>query len=180
MFDLDVAVPSPLPQTFTYAADSAIAAGTRVLVPFGKRRLVGVVLGPGRRDQILKIDPAVELKRIAQMKSGLAIESLKANRGPRRTGGDSNQHHRQRSGQASHQRVPPAPTPEFFGSTHRSCLNGFIAKETCEVIRQILCGGITVSRIFLKTFEADHLQFSIRFRIEQPNFTVEKGKRRID
>lgn len=64
MFDLDIAVPTPLPQTFTYASDAAIAAGTRVLVPFGKRRLVGVVLGPGCRDQVLKIDPTVELKKV--------------------------------------------------------------------------------------------------------------------
>ncbi len=75
MFDLDVAVPTPLPQTFTYAADSAIAAGTRVLVPFGNRRLVGVVLGPGRRDHILKIDPTVELKRIEAVIDDLPVYS---------------------------------------------------------------------------------------------------------
>ncbi len=45
-----VAVPVPLPRLFDYAlADAAVppAPGCRVLVPFGKRELVGVVVGPG-------------------------------------------------------------------------------------------------------------------------------------
>lgn len=45
MVSLDIAIPTPLAQTFTYASDRDLAPGTRVLVPFGKRRVVGVVLG---------------------------------------------------------------------------------------------------------------------------------------
>jgi primosomal protein N' (replication factor Y) len=45
MIHLEVAVPTPLPQTFTYLAEGAVAPGSRVLVPFGRRRLVGVALG---------------------------------------------------------------------------------------------------------------------------------------
>jgi primosomal protein N' (replication factor Y) len=56
---LDVAVPSPLARTFTYTNETAVAAGTRVLVPFGKRRVVGVVVGAGA-----KPESAIDLKRI--------------------------------------------------------------------------------------------------------------------
>ena len=45
MYTLDVAVPCPLLQTFSYLSEDELAAGTRVLVPFGKRDLVGVVIG---------------------------------------------------------------------------------------------------------------------------------------
>jgi len=43
--EIEVAVPTPLAQTFTYTFDTEIAAGTRVLVPFGPRKVVGVSLG---------------------------------------------------------------------------------------------------------------------------------------
>jgi len=45
---VDVALPLPLQQAFTYAlpADVGAAAGTRVRVTFGRQKLVGVVLGP--------------------------------------------------------------------------------------------------------------------------------------
>lgn len=46
MSEIEVAVPTPLSRTFTYRAESPVAAGTRVLVPFGRRRVVGVALGP--------------------------------------------------------------------------------------------------------------------------------------
>ncbi len=59
MHELDVAVPTPLAQTFTYTAEIAVSAGTRVLVPFGKRRLVGVVLGAAGAT-----DPGQKLKAI--------------------------------------------------------------------------------------------------------------------
>ncbi len=57
---MDVAVPLPLHQTFTYRvpvhlADAA-APGKRVLVPFGRRRITGYVLGhPKRPPKISKI-----------------------------------------------------------------------------------------------------------------------------
>lgn len=45
MHHLEIAVPTPLDQTFTYISENAIARGTRVLVPFGARKVVGVVIG---------------------------------------------------------------------------------------------------------------------------------------
>src|SRR4051812_37891939 len=60
MHHLEVAVPTPLSRTFTYLADQPVAAGSRVLVPFGRRRLVGVALGPGR----VPDDAAIALKRV--------------------------------------------------------------------------------------------------------------------
>ncbi len=43
---VEVALPLPIPRTFTYRTDAAVEPGTRVEVPFGPRRLVGWVLGP--------------------------------------------------------------------------------------------------------------------------------------
>lgn len=49
---IEVALPLPLPQTFTYRVEGGeeLAAGTRVLVPFGRRRLIGWVVGPGSEE----------------------------------------------------------------------------------------------------------------------------------
>lgn len=44
--ELQIALPTPLAQTFTYTCDISVARGTRVLVPFGSRQMVGVVIGP--------------------------------------------------------------------------------------------------------------------------------------
>lgn len=44
--EFEVAIPAPLMQTFSYSATDPIAAGTRVRVPFGGRKMVGVVTGP--------------------------------------------------------------------------------------------------------------------------------------
>jgi primosomal protein N' (replication factor Y) len=60
-----VALPVPLPQAFDYlpAQDAALPpVGSRVLVPFGRRRLVGVVLGHGATTA-----PLEKLKAIAQV-----------------------------------------------------------------------------------------------------------------
>ncbi len=58
LVEIEVAVPTPLAQTFTYTFDSDIAPGTRVLVPFGPRKVVGVSLGatanPGTSTYSLK------------------------------------------------------------------------------------------------------------------------------
>jgi len=44
---VEVALPLPIPRTFTYRLDGeGVAEGTRVRVPFGSRRLVGWVVGP--------------------------------------------------------------------------------------------------------------------------------------
>ena len=43
-----VALPLPLPAPFTYRAKGGVPPrGARVLVPFGQRRVIGVVTGPG-------------------------------------------------------------------------------------------------------------------------------------
>lgn len=44
LFQLQVAVPVPLRQTFDYLHDAKPTPGTRVLVPFGRRKLVGIVI----------------------------------------------------------------------------------------------------------------------------------------
>jgi primosomal protein N' (replication factor Y) len=52
---LQVALPVPLPQLFDYlppAADSGPAVGARVLVPFGRRKLVGVVVAARERSDV--------------------------------------------------------------------------------------------------------------------------------
>ena len=51
---VNVAVPCPLPQPFSYEAESAISPGTRVLIPFGRQEKVGVVLGGAEFDSSLK------------------------------------------------------------------------------------------------------------------------------
>jgi primosomal protein N' (replication factor Y) (superfamily II helicase) len=46
---VEVALPLPMPRTFTYRVDGELAPGTRVQVPFGPRRLVGWVMGPSEK-----------------------------------------------------------------------------------------------------------------------------------
>ena len=43
---IEVALPLPLRQTFTYAAEVPVAAGHRVVVPVRNRRVVGICVGP--------------------------------------------------------------------------------------------------------------------------------------
>lgn len=42
--EIEVAVPCPLFQTFTYSSQDAVPPGTRVLVPFGRLKKIGVVI----------------------------------------------------------------------------------------------------------------------------------------
>jgi len=61
-----VAVPAPLYRLFDYLAPSEVgvpAVGARVRVPFGKRELVGVVLGTAPESDL----PHARLKRIARV-----------------------------------------------------------------------------------------------------------------
>ena len=45
---VEVALPLPIPRTFTYASRGpAVREGTRVLVPFGRDTRIGWVVGPG-------------------------------------------------------------------------------------------------------------------------------------
>ncbi len=57
-----VAVPTPLYRSFDYLAGSSLAAGTRVRVPFGRRELVGVVLGEVKQSEL----PLTRLKSVTQ------------------------------------------------------------------------------------------------------------------
>ena len=54
IFYYDVAVSLPLRQCFTYSSDIKIKKGTRVLVSFGKRKLVGVVVKNSKKPNSLK------------------------------------------------------------------------------------------------------------------------------
>lgn len=60
MAEIEVAVPTPLAQTFTYTSEAEVVAGTRVLVPFGPRKVVGVALGA----PATKSDGSISLKAI--------------------------------------------------------------------------------------------------------------------
>ena len=44
IFYYDIAVGLPLRQCFTYKSKVAIKKGTRVVVPFGKKSIVGIVV----------------------------------------------------------------------------------------------------------------------------------------
>ncbi len=57
-----VAVPTPLYRAFDYLAPSSLPSGARVRVPFGRRELVGVVLGEVEKSEL----PQNRLKTIAQ------------------------------------------------------------------------------------------------------------------
>ncbi|MBU2977294.1 primosomal protein N' [Alteromonas sp. C1M14] len=58
MHFVEVAVPVPLRQSFTYSSDAVPQPGCRVIVPFGPRKVVGVVLGESSNPaNISKIKP---------------------------------------------------------------------------------------------------------------------------
>src|SRR5690606_34235279 len=58
---VDVALPVPLFRTFTYAIPEVlaanVAAGTRVVVPFRRDKLVGIVMGPADPESAARIKP---------------------------------------------------------------------------------------------------------------------------
>lgn len=54
---VDIALPIPLPRTFTYRAAGEIPIGTRVRVPFGGRRLTGWVIGEASDPDTTRIRP---------------------------------------------------------------------------------------------------------------------------
>lgn len=64
MVRVEVALPLPLPRTFTYRVDGGevLPEGTRVLVPFGSRRLIGWVVGPGSEET-----PAERVKAVLEV-----------------------------------------------------------------------------------------------------------------
>jgi primosomal protein N' (replication factor Y) (superfamily II helicase) len=58
---VEVALPLPMPRTFTYLADRELAPGTRVQVPFGTRHLVGWVTGPAAAPPEARVRPVLEV-----------------------------------------------------------------------------------------------------------------------
>ena len=67
-----VAVPTPLYRVFDYLAPAdglTLAPGARVRVPFGRREVVGVVMGEVARSEL----PASRLKSIAQPLDATAV-----------------------------------------------------------------------------------------------------------
>jgi len=62
---IEVAVPLPVFNTYTYAVPESmrglIAPGLQVLVPFGRRKLIGYILGPGAADGIMKIREIIDI-----------------------------------------------------------------------------------------------------------------------
>ncbi len=64
-----IAVPTPLYRAFDYLAPVALTPGARVRVPFGRRELVGVVMGEVTRSEL----PANRLKNITQPLDDSAI-----------------------------------------------------------------------------------------------------------
>ena len=66
---LQVALPVPLPQLFDYspaASGPGAAIGCRVLVPFGRRKMVGVVVGHAAQSQV----PADRLQTVIEVLDG--------------------------------------------------------------------------------------------------------------
>src|SRR6185503_16465204 len=59
-----VALPLPVQTTFTYRVPAALPCperGTRVVVPFGSRRVVGMVTGPAADDPELSLKDVVDV-----------------------------------------------------------------------------------------------------------------------
>lgn len=82
---LDVAVPLPVPSTFTYAHPVALAPGAAVKVPFGGRRVAGWVVGSAAPradakavDEVLDEEPAFDAEQLALYRfvAGYYVASL--------------------------------------------------------------------------------------------------------
>ena len=63
---VDVALPIPLPRSFTYRSDQPLQPGTRVRVPFSGRKLIGWVMG--------EATPPKELNRLKDVEKVLDVE----------------------------------------------------------------------------------------------------------
>jgi primosomal protein N' (replication factor Y) len=72
---VEVALPVPLPRTYTYHVDRRVAPGTRVRVPFGRRRLVGWVVSSGAESTPLSGIKTVE--RVLEKEPSLPAELLR-------------------------------------------------------------------------------------------------------
>ncbi len=61
---VEVAIPSKIAGTFTYLAPDTIAVGTRVVAPFGRQSLIGIVVKKHPTAQPLKAQKTYQLKQI--------------------------------------------------------------------------------------------------------------------
>ena len=78
---LRVALPVPLPRPFDYlpppGVDAAsVAIGQRILVPFGARELIGIVIGHGEAEAGIEPKPALALPDPAPLLQGELLTSL--------------------------------------------------------------------------------------------------------
>lgn len=64
IYQIVVSVPVPIHKNFNYLFSEKIPIGTRVLVPFGRRKLVGVVVGI---ESSLESKPAIKLKEVEEV-----------------------------------------------------------------------------------------------------------------
>ena len=61
---VEVALPLPMQSTFTYGLPAGVVRperGVRVLVPFGPRRIIGLVTGAGTRERDAKTKDVLEV-----------------------------------------------------------------------------------------------------------------------
>ena len=63
IFFYDVAISVPLRQCFTYSSDLKIKKGSRVLVPFGNRKVIGLVI----KKSTATIENNIEIKKIISL-----------------------------------------------------------------------------------------------------------------
>ena len=71
--EIEVAIPSPIPTTFTYHSETGVSRGSRVLVPFGSRTVVGVSLG--EKEAAEEKAGRYELKNIEEVIDGEPVYS---------------------------------------------------------------------------------------------------------
>ncbi len=58
---VEVAIPVPLNKTFDYLCDVEVAVGTRVRVPFVRKKVVGIVLGNKDKSDFDKLKTVEEV-----------------------------------------------------------------------------------------------------------------------
>jgi primosomal protein N' (replication factor Y) len=78
---LRVALPVPLPRPFDYlppqgVAPASVAIGQRILVPFGARELIGIVIGHGEAEAGIEPKPALALPDPVPLLQGEPLTSL--------------------------------------------------------------------------------------------------------
>ena len=71
-FYFNIALPLPIRKTFQYSYSEKIKKGSRVFVPFGSRKLVGIVI------EEVKEDKSIETKNIIALLDNLPSFSSKA------------------------------------------------------------------------------------------------------